>query len=402
MIEFRIGGRKVSLNNVGDALMRAMLENIEAQIRENIGSIRDPETGEFPTVIVKGDDLQNLEIKVEGSPELIEIVKRRLGDEFEEDGSMADTEAGTPEVFLCYGSEDMEIAEPIANALQANGINTWWDNWCIGFGDSFRQKIDEGLGGCTHFLVLLTPQSISKPWVNQEMDAGLVRKLNNECIFLPLRHGLSPRELPPLLSGIHAPEVVTHEDIVQLINNIHGVSRKPPLGPAPQAVSDSVATKTGYSAAASSVARWFVENTKNALFADPQINIEGLAKATGLTENDVKDALFELSSFFKGGAYGSIVRESMFTEFDQYWMPWDTEEDALKLAADAQNDPDFPSKCEDICERYGWETRRLNPVIAYLLEWRIVFDRKCMGTEFVMPGLLFRKDELRRFVKSRS
>jgi hypothetical protein len=59
----------------------------------------------------------------------------------------------------------------------------------------------------------LTPQSIDKPWVNQEMDAGLVRKLSNACRFLPVRHQLPAGKLPPLLSGMHAPEIAADEDV---------------------------------------------------------------------------------------------------------------------------------------------------------------------------------------------
>jgi hypothetical protein len=99
--------------------------------------------------------------------------------------------------------------------------------------------------GCTHFVVLLTPQSIGKPWINQEMDAGPVRKLNNVCRFLPVRYKLAASDLPPLLSGMHAPEITADEDITQLINDIHGVSRKPPLGSAPQTVTQSAEARTG-------------------------------------------------------------------------------------------------------------------------------------------------------------
>ena len=98
-------------------------------------------------------------------------MRQRMGNE-EEEATVNEEQTGSPRVFLSYTWGDRELAERIANALQANGIDTWWAEWCISAGDSLRQKIDEGLGDCTHFLVLLTPNSIEKPWVNQEMDAG--------------------------------------------------------------------------------------------------------------------------------------------------------------------------------------------------------------------------------------
>ena len=96
-----------------------------------------------------------------------------------------------------------------------------------------RQKVDEGIGGCTHFLVLLTKQSIDKEWVKIEMDAGFVRKLKGKCRFIPVRHKLSGNRLPPTLEGLLSPEIESGDNIGKLINDIHGVSEKPPLGKRP-------------------------------------------------------------------------------------------------------------------------------------------------------------------------
>jgi len=403
MIHFEINGKRIKPRDFGDAVMRAVLQNLEAQIRERIGSIRDPETGAFPTVVMRGDSLDNLSMHVEGSPELIALVRQRMGADDDED-IMPEVKApeGTPRVFLSYTSDDAALAERIATALQANGIDTWWDKWCIAAGDSLRQRIDEGLGDCTHFLVLLTPQSVGKPWVNQEMDAGLVRKLSNKCRFLPVRHKLPPRDLPPLLSGMHAPEISADEDITQLINDIHGISRKPKLGPRPHEQAAEAATQTGYSAAANTVARYFVENTKYGRFGDPIIDIEPLAEMTALTIEDTKDALFELSAFFKDTKIHALVKASLFTEFDRHWKPWDPREDALKLAADIMNDHELPANSKAIAERYGWEPRRLNPAANYLFERGLLQDYKVLGDrEFELHRIVGKADELRRFLKGR-
>src|SRR5262249_24867978 len=143
------------------------------------------------------------------------------------------TATNGPRAFLSFGWEDREAAEAIAEALQANGKDTWWAEWEIRSGDSLRQKIDEGLSNCTVFLVLLTRQSIKKPWVNQELDAGLIRKIEARVRFIPVRKNLPTNALPPLLRGLLSPEMQDFEkDIRQLIADIHCVSRKPALGPA--------------------------------------------------------------------------------------------------------------------------------------------------------------------------
>jgi len=69
----------------------------------------------------------------------------------------------TPNVFLCHASEDKDLARQIATDFRAAGIETFFDEWEIRAGDSLRQRIETGLTDCTHFVVLLTPQSILKP-----------------------------------------------------------------------------------------------------------------------------------------------------------------------------------------------------------------------------------------------
>lgn len=402
MIKFEIGGRTVNPKNMEDAIMSALLDGIAQEIRSKVGGIRDPKTGEFPTIVVRGKNIENLHFVVEGSPEMVKLVKQRLEDKPEQCSSTDASSESVPKVFLSYASEDKDFARGIAEGLQKNGIDTWWDNWCIKAGDSFRQKIDEGLSGCTHFLVLLTPQSIDKPWVNQEIDAGLVRKLNNQCRLLPVRHKLAASALPPLLSGMHAPEITDHSDITQLINDIFDVSRKPPLGAAPEAITEPNSTQTGYSVSATAIAKYFVEHSENGLFADPQISFEDLAQKTGLTVPDIKDGIYELSSFFRDSHRRVLVEASLFVEFDQYWRPWNPAYDALKLAADIFNDPDLPSNCREITERYEWEPRRLNPAITFLFERGLLMDYGAMGTHpFAMIRVVGKEDEVRRFVKSR-
>ncbi|MCG7904845.1 MAG: toll/interleukin-1 receptor domain-containing protein [Candidatus Thiodiazotropha weberae] len=401
MIEFEIGGRRINPDNIGDAIMAAVLEGIRDEIRKKVGTIRDPETGAFPTVVVRGNSLDDLSMSVEGSPEIVALVKESLGISEGEDDQNEEETQKPPKAFLSYTSDDRELAQRIAESLQANGIETWWDKWCISAGDSLRQKIDEGLAGCTHFLVLLTPQSIRKPWVNQEMDAGLVRKLNNKCRFLPVRYKLPASDLPPLLSGMLAPEIISDEDITQLINDIHDVTRKPPLGPSPQTVTQSTGTQTGYSSAANAIAKLFVERSKNGVFSDPDIEVEELAEKTGLTIPDVKDALYELSHHFEDSPFHILVQPSLFTEFDEYWQPWNPADDALKLAIDIASDKDFPSNCQKIAERYSWEPRRLNPAVTYLYERGLLIDSKVLGMpQFVMVRALGKEDEIRRFLKS--
>jgi hypothetical protein len=400
MIKISIGGRTVDPGNIQDAHMRAVLGQIREQITQKVGTIRDPNTGEFPTIIIRGDNLDNIKFHIEGSPEVIALVKARLG--IDDDNNDETNTVTQPKVFLSYTTDNLELAKRVAEALQQNGIETWWDRWCINPGDSLRQKIDEGISGCTHFLVLLTEQSIKQPWVNQEMDAGLVRKLHDQCKFLPVRYKLKASALPPLLSGMHSPQITTDADIQQLINDIYGVTRKPPRGVPPPAVSTSAHLSSGYSAAATTIAKYFVDHTSHGLFADPQIEVEDLAQKTGLSIEDTRDALYELSGMIKVPNDHVLVQGTLFSEFDQYWKPWKPSEDALRIGADILNNPEFPSDCKEIADLYGWEPRRLNPSISYLLERQLIIDYRVLGNHPWAALRIVGNDGLRRFVKSRA
>jgi hypothetical protein len=406
MVEIKINGKPFSAKTLEEGFIFAAAE----QLREKLGAIRHPETGEFPTIAIIGTSLADFKIQVEGSPELLAIAQARLAGEsinneaeIVNDGEGNMTNKEPPKVFLSFAFEDQDLAERIANALISQGIDTWWAGWCISSGDSIRQKIDEGLSGCTHFIVLLTPASVDKPWVRQEMDAGLIRKLSSGTKFIALRSGLVPSALPPLLQGSLSPAVdATSFDVSQLINDIHGISKKPALGPAPTIVRQGKEAQTGYSAAASILAKYFVEITDLGRKFEPFAKVEDISAATGLSHDDIVDAAHELSGLVTVHQLGSIYpEEELFVRFDKFWKPWDPAADALTIATHLNNDDAFPSRPEEIAHILGWEPRRLNPALAFLCQRKLVQDMRAINTGPWLVNAVRKTDATRRFVKSR-
>lgn len=402
MFEFTVGGKKVRSEDFGKAMESELINHVKAEIRERLGAVRHPETGEFPTVAIHGDTLEDLTFRVEGSPELLALPQEQFSEEDLAAMSLEEKSAGaSPRAFLSFAWEDHNLAERLARELRANGIDTWWAEWEIGAGDSMRQKIDEGLEGCTHFLVLLTPNSKTKPWVNQEMDAGLVKKLRSETKFIPVRYQLAAEDLPPLLSGLHSPAIDDFENSVpQLINDIHGLTQKPPLGQLPQVAEE---VESGHTKAATAVARVFVEASETAMFGDPQLTISDIAEQTSLTVEDVRDALHELRWCFTVSHERVLPKDELFAEFDKFFMKWNPEEDALRIASDLINDDNFPGSTIEAAQRYGWGPRRINPALAYLIARDLIRDCKAMGTQPWLTAWVQKKgDATRRFVKSRN
>jgi hypothetical protein len=103
-------------------------------------------------------------------------------------------------VFLCHSSEDKSrFVRRLAEDLAARGIDVWFDEWSMKSGDSLRRKIfQEGIQGCTHFLVVLTSRSIDRPWVKEELDAGTVAHIEGRCELMPVVYGRLPHTAVPL------------------------------------------------------------------------------------------------------------------------------------------------------------------------------------------------------------
>jgi hypothetical protein len=122
---------------------------------------------------------------------------------------------------MCHASEDKELARRIATDFHAAGIETFFDEWDITAGQSVRARIDDGLSGSTHVIVLLTETSLAKPWVNAEIDAAFVRKVLGRGTLIPLRYRLPVDRLPPLLAALRSPEIANYDvDIRALVEDV--------------------------------------------------------------------------------------------------------------------------------------------------------------------------------------
>jgi transcriptional regulator with XRE-family HTH domain len=191
-----------------------------------------------------------------------------------------------PQLYFAHAHEDREMARPLAEKMMAQGIDVWFDQWEIKIGDSLRRKMESGLSTCTHFLVLLTPHSIGKPWVETEIDAGFLKSVGGQARFLGIRVGVPIDKLSPFLQTVRCPEIDLADDgqISSLIGDIHGTSTKPALG-APPAFARKAPTRIGrWSDAATVVAEYLVRNSKLGVKFDPQTNPAKVSAATGLPE----------------------------------------------------------------------------------------------------------------------
>lgn len=100
------------------------------------------------------------------------------------------------DVFISHASEDKEsVVRDLANALAAEGLRVWYDEFTLRIGDSLRQKIDRGLAASRVGLVVLSPSFISKGWPNYELDGIVARSVSGEQTLLPIWHDITKQEV---------------------------------------------------------------------------------------------------------------------------------------------------------------------------------------------------------------
>ena len=139
-----------------------------------------------------------------------------------------DTEAEY-DVFISHASEDKDgIVRPLAEALAAEGLKVWYDEFELRIGDSLRRKIDRGLAKSRVGLVVLSKHFIGKGWTNYELDGIVTRSVDDQQILLPIWHEITKAEVvaySPSLADKVARSTATHTvgeiagEIADLIRN---------------------------------------------------------------------------------------------------------------------------------------------------------------------------------------
>lgn len=141
-----------------------------------------------------------------------------------------------PKAFISHATLDHPFVETFAADLRANGVDAWFSKWEIKPGDSIRAKIEEGLEGCEYFIIILSKNSINRPWVQTELDAATIRKLNGKVRkIIPVKIE-DCGDLPPTLGALLWEDFSNQpyeSALKRVLDSIFGVDVRPPLGQPP-------------------------------------------------------------------------------------------------------------------------------------------------------------------------
>lgn len=141
-----------------------------------------------------------------------------------------------PKVFISHAGEDKNFAMALGERLRTSGVDAWVDVWEILPGDRLIDKIfNQGIGQAVVFLIVLSRDSVQKPWVSEELDAALVRRIEQKMKIIPVR--IDDCEVPVALRATAWVNVDPRGDLAAELNKILSAifsqSQKPPLGERP-------------------------------------------------------------------------------------------------------------------------------------------------------------------------
>ena len=111
--------------------------------------------------------------------------------------------------FISHASEDKDdFVRELANNLKKAGLNVWYDEYELLWGDSLRESIDFGLANSVAGIVVLSHNFFNKDWPKTELD-GLVAKKNSsgKNLIIPIWHKITQKEIcdkSPILAGLLA------------------------------------------------------------------------------------------------------------------------------------------------------------------------------------------------------
>jgi len=134
-----------------------------------------------------------------------------------------------PTAIICYASEDKNsFVMPFTTKLAEKGIKLLVDDWEIRPNDSLIERIfTEGIKNIDAFVIILSNFSANKPWVTEELRAGLVKRITVHCKLVPVL--IEDAQLPEVLSNTEWIKINDLDNYDREINQIaRAIGKEPP------------------------------------------------------------------------------------------------------------------------------------------------------------------------------
>jgi hypothetical protein len=103
------------------------------------------------------------------------------------------------DVFISFSSEDRDWVRVLAENLDQLGLEVFFDEWEVGYGEVVTHRLDEGLRGSRNGVLVISPSAVSRPWVLEEYAALLTGAVHRGVKLIPVLYRTA--ELPAMLGN---------------------------------------------------------------------------------------------------------------------------------------------------------------------------------------------------------
>ena len=129
-------------------------------------------------------------------------------------------------VFISHAHADRWIARQLASLIAAKGsrqrVQVFLDEKDIEGGDSIPGTVLKNLQECDELVVLLTPNSISRPWVLIEIGGAWALETRTVAVI----DKVSPQDMPDVIAPYKAIDLNDFDDYLrQLMDRVKGANR---------------------------------------------------------------------------------------------------------------------------------------------------------------------------------
>ncbi len=90
-------------------------------------------------------------------------------------------------IFISYSHADKTFVDKLAKKLVENDAHVWVDTWELNVGDSILNRVQEAIQVSSALLIVLSKASVASEWCKKELNAGLMRELDEKkVVVLPV------------------------------------------------------------------------------------------------------------------------------------------------------------------------------------------------------------------------
>ncbi len=131
------------------------------------------------------------------------------------------------DVFICHASEDKPFVKKLAEALRKVGIEVWYDDFQLGWGDDLRPTIDNGLKNSHYGLVIFSKSFLAKKkWTEYELNGLFAKENQDRKVILPIWHDITRDDIAQYSPSLANRLAKSSSSIKEIISELKKLLKK--------------------------------------------------------------------------------------------------------------------------------------------------------------------------------